>query len=128
LCFECYRVDRQKTASAAGSTSAEPGSSSRANQRWQWLLPFEPVNVERLSRLRADRSAARMSSQAGTGRYVDKRRHAQIAARHALQQIAAGLEARQQSARGGSSGALADATHAAELQLPEAWLRFVVAR
>ncbi len=55
----------------------------------------------------------------GAGRYVDKRRQAQIAARHALQQIAAGVQAR--------SATLA-AIHAAELQLPEAWIPFVVSR
>ncbi len=80
---------------------------------------------------------------AGVGRYVDKRRHAQIAARHALQRIVAGL-ARD---AGGSIASLrpgfadvheptpaererlgAAAIHAAELQLPDAWLPFVVSR
>jgi hypothetical protein len=55
----------------------------------------------------------------GAGRYVDKRRQAQIAARHALQRIAAGVQAR---------GVTLAAIHAAELQLPEAWLPFVVSR
>jgi hypothetical protein len=55
----------------------------------------------------------------GAGRYVDKRRQAQIAARHALQQIAAGVQTR---------GAAMAAIHAAELQLPEAWIPFVVSR
>ena len=57
--------------------------------------------------------------QMGAARYVDKRRQAQIAARHALQQIAEGVQAR---------GATLAAIHAAELQLPEAWLPFVVSR
>jgi hypothetical protein len=56
---------------------------------------------------------------AGAGRYADKRRQAQIAARHALQQIAAGIQSR---------GAVMSAIHAAELQLPEAWIPFVVSR
>jgi hypothetical protein len=81
---------------------------------------------------------AREAAVVGAGRFADKRRQAQIAARHALQTIAAGLRARRVSSIGGTeSGAaatrdadreLAMAIHAAELQLPDAWLPFVVAR
>jgi hypothetical protein len=63
----------------------------------------------------------------GIGEYVNKRRHAQIAARHALQAIASGLKARNLPPAL-EAGVLAAAAHAAELQLPESWLPFVVAR
>ncbi len=75
--------------------------------------------MPRLQMLRRERAAERAALQMGAGRYVDKRRQAQIAARHALQQIAAGVQAR---------GATLAAIHAAELQLPEAWIPFVVSR
>jgi hypothetical protein len=76
--------------------------------------------------LKADRATARASMRQGTGAFVDKRRQAQIAARHALQRIFAGVSARQVALDG--AGVVAAATHAAELQLPEAWLPFVVSR
>jgi hypothetical protein len=101
--------------------------------RFQSQLPFEPVDRARLAMLKVERSRARRSEVQGLGQYVDKRRQAQIAARHALQQVAAGLTARGRSARddrsgGGNAEALAAAAHAAELQLPVAWLPFVVSR
>ena len=67
-----------------------------------------------------------MSGQ-GIGAYVNKRRHAQIAARHALQAIAEELRARR-IAVPERRQEMTDAVHAAELQLPEAWLAFVVSR
>ena len=76
-------------------------------------LPFEPVNRPRLARLKAERLESRQL-RVGAARFVDKRRHAQIAARHALQRLGVGLETR--------------GLHAAELQLPEAWLPFVGSR
>jgi len=48
-------------------------------------------------------------------------------ARHALQSIAAGLKARQ-LAPAAQAEAMASVVHAAELQLPEAWLPYVVSR
>jgi hypothetical protein len=57
----------------------------------------------------------------------DKRRRAQIAARHALQAIRSRVEG-EQAAAALEAGVLAAAAHAAELQLPESWLPFVVAR
>src|SRR5206468_12126549 len=51
----------------------------------------------RLDSLKASRTDARVASVQGIGAYIDKRRHAQIAARHALQTIVAGLRARQLS-------------------------------
>jgi hypothetical protein len=95
--------------------------------RFQSQLPFEPVNRARLGMLKAERSKARAAAAEGIGRYVDKRRHAQIEARHALQQIGAGLAARQLAPEV-RDRVMAAAIHAAELQLPEAWLPFVVAR
>ena len=148
LCFECYRaeLERQRALKAAGDLD------TASDARFQFGLPFEPVNHARLQALRADRATARAAMQSGLDRFVDKRRHAQIAARHALQRIVAGLSerdaahraereslrssARHSEAVPASGGGapreleivLADVTHAAELQLPEAWLPFVVAR
>jgi hypothetical protein len=123
LCFECYRADlaRERALKAARDldTASEP--------RFQSSLPFDPVNRLRLERLRAERAAARAAMHAGVGRFVDKRRHAQIAARHALQRIAAGLQSRG-AAKQEIDQRMASAIHAAELQLPDAWLPFVVSR
>ena len=85
LCFQCYRagLDRERALKAA----AELNTASEA--RFQSALPFEPVNRPRLERLRAERAATRAAMQAGSGRFLDRQRRAQIAARHALQQIAA---------------------------------------
>ena len=63
----------------------------------------------------------------GAGQYVDKRRQAQIAARHALERIVIGLRDRNLTTRE-RDRMLSNAAHAAELQLPEAWLPFVVSR
>ena len=73
--------------------------------------------------LRIERAAARAGARVGAGQFVDKRRQAQIAARHALQRVTAGVTAHHDRQR-----AAAAAIHAAELQLPAAWLPFVVAR
>jgi hypothetical protein len=123
ICFECYRVDlaRQRALHAARNLN------SASETRFQGSLPFEPIDRARLVRLRAERATVRAAMNVGTARFVDKRRRAQIAARHVLERLAAGL---------GSHGATpgdrerfrADAVYAAELQLPEAWLPFVVSR
>jgi hypothetical protein len=110
ICFECYRADRRREQSLQAATAFE----SFSEARFQDGLPFEPVNVARLERLKSDRSEARRQARAGVGQYVDKRRQAQIAARHALLRVGEGLRAQ--------------AMHAAELQLPEAWLPFVASR
>jgi hypothetical protein len=104
-----------------------------SEQRFQTALPFEPVDHARLERLRADRGLVRATLQAGAGQFIDRRRRAQIAARHELQRIAAGLEGRDASGRPLMSASehrdsLAAATHAAELQLPDSWLPFVMSR
>jgi hypothetical protein len=123
LCFECYRADlnRERALRAAGELD------TASDARFQAQLPFEPVNRARLGMLKAERSEARAAASRGIGQFADKRRHAQIEARHALQQIVTGLNARQ-LAPAVREQAVAAAIHAAELQLPEAWLPFVVSR
>ncbi len=123
LCFDCYRADlaRARAMKAAG----ELDTASEA--RFQTQLPFEPVNRARLETLKAERADARTAASAGIGQYADKRRAAQIDARHALQRIAAGLKARQLTPAARAK-AMDAAIHAAEMQLPEAWLSFVVSR
>ena len=73
------------------------------------------------------RGDARAAAHAGAGRFADKRRQAQIAARHTLQRLADGLQARH-TAPSAAERAMDAAIHAAELQLPDAWLPFVVSR
>jgi len=122
LCFQCYRadLDRERAIAAAGQLD------TASDARFQFQLPLEPINAGRLSDLKAARAEARAVSSRGTGVYVDKRRQAQIAARHALQAIASGLAARRLTP--GMRPEMMDAIHAAELQLPDAWIPFVVAR
>jgi len=123
LCFQCYRadLDRERSIRAAGQLD------TASEERFQSQFPFETVDKPRLTMLKAERAGARATATQGTGRFVDKRRHAQIAARHALQTIAAGLLSRQLAATD-RDREMALAIHAAELQLPEAWLPFVIAR
>lgn len=123
LCFDCYRADLART--RALKDAGELDTSSEA--RFQTQLPFEPVNHARLDALKAARTQARAAASEGIGQYADKRRRAQIQARHALQTIAAGLKARQLTPAV-QAQAMASAIHAAELQLPEAWLPYVVSR
>jgi hypothetical protein len=123
LCFACHlaSVTRDRALKAAG----ELDTASEA--RFQTTLPFQPVDHARLARLRVERATARVAAQAGVGRYVDKRRQAQIAARHALERIVVGLRVRN-ATKPEHDRAMSMAVHAAELQLPEAWLPFVVSR
>jgi len=122
-CFACYRatIERERALKAAGELN------TASVERFQSALPLEPVNQSRLARLRSDREISRVASREGAGHYVDKRRHAQIAARHALGQIVIGLRDRHLT-NDERDRVLSNATHAAELQLPEAWLPFVVSR
>jgi hypothetical protein len=113
ICFECYRADRQRERALAAATEFE-ASPENIVTRFQDGLPFEPVNIARLERLKMDRAQARRQAHAGAGQYVDKRRQAQIAARHALLRLGDGLRTQ--------------GMHAAELQLPESWLPFVASR
>jgi hypothetical protein len=123
LCFQCYRaeVERERSLKAAGELN------TASVERFQSALPFEPVNVPRLEMLKAERVVARTTSGEGMGRFEDRRRRAQIAARHALQQIVATLSGRQMSPAL-RTREIAAVTHAAELQLPESWIPFVVSR
>src|SRR6266496_5907749 len=94
LCFQCYRaeLDRERALRAAGTLD------TASEARFQTQLPFEPVDAARLEMLKVERAGARAVVLQGTGRFADKRRQAQIAARHALQAIAAGVSARQRPA------------------------------
>ena len=123
LCFNCYRADLARTRAIKQAGELDTASDAR----FLTQLPFEPVNRARLGRLKAARAGARATASQGIGQYADTRRHAQIRARHALQSIAAGLPARQ-LAPGAQAQTMASAIHAAELQLPDAWLSYVVSR
>jgi len=123
LCFQCYRADLARTRALKAAAELDTASDAR----FQTQLPFEPVNRARLGMLKAERAESRATASQGIGQYADKRRHAQIQARHALQSIAAGLKARQ-LASADKAQAMAWAIHAAELQLPDAWLPFVVSQ
>jgi len=122
LCFQCYRADLEldRRIKAAGNLD------TASEARFQFQLPFEPLNRPRLDALKATRA----DSRAARPRYVDQRRRAQIDARHAIAQIAAGLKARGLGAPGTREAdrAIFQAVHAAELQLPESWIPFVMAR
>ena len=124
LCFQCYRAELDRERALRAAVALDTAS----NARFQSLLPFEPVNLQRLEALKADRAAVRDTARQGPGLYAARRRRAQIAARHALQQIFAGVKGRQAAASLDGERVIASAVHAAELQLPEAWLPFVVAR
>lgn len=119
LCFQCYRADLDRDRALKAAGNLETGST----ERFQAQLPLEAVDRGRLARLKFERAVVRAS----TPRYETDRRRAQIDARHALEQVAAGLRARGLPAAD-RDRALFEAVHAAELQLPDAWLPFVVAR
>jgi hypothetical protein len=120
LCFQCYRadLDRQHAFSAAATLD------TASQQRFEYGQPFEPVDKPRLEMLKAERMASRRSLTAGTGRFEDKRRRAQLAARRTLQRLAVGLAAPRLPVEVGQTASAA--VHAAELQLPESWLPFVM--
>ncbi|MFN7981649.1 MAG: hypothetical protein U0Q11_07300 [Vicinamibacterales bacterium] len=125
LCFQCFRLDveRNRKLKAAG----ELNTASEA--RFQHALPFEPVNTSRLAQLKAERQQARTTGREGVGACIEKRRRAQIEARHTLATIFQGLKQRRLAhpvqAPAASAGA---AAHTSDLQLPKAWLPFVVAQ
>jgi hypothetical protein len=123
LCFRCYRaeLDRARALKAAGEIE------TASEARFQSALPFEPVNETRLAFLKVERMAARTATRAGAGRFADRRGLAQIAARRALQAAVVALESQPISASA-RAHEVAAAIHAAELQLPESWLPFVVSR
>ena len=113
ICFECFRVDRRREHAIKADGGVE-FTAEHLVGRFQDGLPFEPVDIPRLARLKFERAAAKRQARTGAGQYVDKRRQAQIAARHALHRVGEGLRVQ--------------ALHAAELQLPDAWLPFVASR
>jgi hypothetical protein len=124
LCFECYRaeIERERALKAAGELD------TASIERFQSALPFEPVNRPRLEMLKAEHHTARTARSASpVAKFVDRRRQAQIAARHALHRIATGL-ASYRATSADREREMAAAIHAAELQLPESWLPFVVSR
>src|SRR5262249_9477830 len=123
LCFQCYRLELDRERALRAAATLDTGS----EERFQSQLPFEQVNRARLAELKAARAEARAAAGQGIGGYGDKRRGAQIAARRALQQIAAGLEAHR-AAPDVAAKSMDGAVHAAELQLPDAWLPFVLSR
>ncbi len=122
LCFACYRADieRERRLKRAGDLD------TASEKRFQFALPFEPVNRVRLEMLRAERTREATARRTAQPTAV-RRRAAQIEARHALQRIVEGLKVRQLTPPQ-RAAAMADVTHAAELQLPESWIPFVVAR
>ena len=127
LCFQCYLLDleRNRALKAAG----ELHTASEA--RFQSSLPFEPVNHARLTRLKAERQDARVTERKGVGVYVEKRRRAQIEARHALATILQGLKQRRLTSIGDRAEARtagSSPTFTGELQLPASWLPFVAAQ
>jgi hypothetical protein len=123
LCFQCYRanLDRERALRDAGTIN------TASDARFQEQLPFEPVDEGRLTMLKYERTTTRGVLLQGVQQFADRRRRAQMAARHALQSILAVRPARA-SASGEYDRSIAAALHAAELQLPESWLPFVSAR
>jgi hypothetical protein len=126
LCFQCYRaqMDRNRALRAAATLH------TASEARFQSQLPFEPVDKPRLRVLKCERSRALEVTFQSHGDSMIRRRRAQIAARHALGRVAADLERRHRGAAADRDRdrAMALALRAAELQLPESWLPFVVAR
>jgi hypothetical protein len=123
LCFQCYRenLDRERALRAAGTIN------TASDARFQDQLPFEPINEGRLAMLKIERTTTRGALLQGVERFADRRRRAQMAARHALQSIVAARPTRG-TASNTYDRSIAAAMHAAELQLPESWLPFVSAR
>jgi hypothetical protein len=90
LCLSCFRAGRDRDRKLAAARDLNTASEAR----FQESLPFEPVDQARLARLRAARAESRVEARRGVGIHVDKRRQAQIAARHALQRLGEELRAR----------------------------------
>ncbi len=125
LCFQCFRLDveRNRKLKAAG----ELNTASEA--RFQHALPFEPVNTSRLAQLKAERQQARTTAREGVGACIEKRRRAQIEARHTLATIFQGLKQRRlANPVSEPAHAAPQPAHASGLQMPASWLPFVVAQ
>ena len=127
LCFQCFRlgVERNRKLREAGDLN------TASEARFQTSLPFEPVNHARLTRLKAERQQARTMAREGVGVYIEKRRRAQVEARHALVTIFQGLKQRRLTSA--SEWVTTRSTcpvppNASDLQLPASWLPFVAAQ
>jgi len=116
VCFQCYRERHRRERLFREASQRETTSEAQ----FQWTLPFEPVNTRRLESLKALRATER----GGVTSFVDRRRRAQIAARHMLRML--DVMQNQATSSANRQRALVAAAHAAELQFPEAWLPFVV--
>jgi hypothetical protein len=123
ICFTCYRTELARERALVAAGQLDTGSLAR----FQSALPFELVDRPRLARLRAERLAARRASGGGAGCFADRRRSAQISARHALQAVARGLRIRYLESAPHQEHALT-ANRAVELRLPDAWLPFIASR
>jgi hypothetical protein len=123
LCFRCCQADRERERAIRAASERETGSEAR----FQIQLPFEPVNRPRLDYLRAERSVARIEASRPAQHFELRRRQAQIAARRALDQAGWSIRGRGRVTPE-ETRVFAAAIHAAELQLPDAWLPFVAAR
>ena len=127
LCFQCYRAEIDKNRKLKAAAELDTASDAR----FQCTLPFEPVNTSRLARLKVEREDARVKAREGAGSYIEKRHRAQIDARHALSRLLHGLKQRELTGAGQGQSrqrAAGMAMRAAEMQLPESWLPFVVAQ
>jgi hypothetical protein len=120
LCFHCYRleIERERALKAAGELN------TATEERFQFALPLERVDRARLARLKVERHQARRA-QAKASPYVDRRRQAQINARHALSRLAEGLRAYRLAQEQKQAVLQARAESA---PLPDAWLPFVASR
>jgi hypothetical protein len=113
-------LDRDRTLRAA----AELDTASEA--RFQSALPFEPVNRPRLERLRAERTVARSAPPTSAAGFLARQRRAQIAARHAIERLNPWNSSKSNVVNLPNRVSFTSALHAAELQLPESWLPFVI--
>ena len=126
LCFECFRTGLERERALMSARDIHTASEAR----FRYLLPFEPVNHERLERIRAERTKAFSAMETALGRLKPRRRKAQITARRALGEAMASFSGPRWDGRVAASqtGGRASAVRVEELQFPESWLPFVVAR
>ncbi len=130
LCFQCYRLDLERTRRLREAANLNTAS----EERFQTSLPFQPVNGRRLVRLKREREASRVAASQGSGAFVERRRRAQIAARNQLGRLLLELKQRGGGQRESTSvpPRLPSPSHCsrqlhADLALPESWLPFVSA-
>lgn len=125
LCFQCYRLELERTRALEAAGTLDTASEAR----FQALLPFAPVNRPLLTRLEAERQAAKTAARSGAGAYIEKRRRAQIEARHALAHVVRGIRERQVAAASSSRDRQLQAASEVGLSAyPASWLPFVAAR